>query len=127
MMNFSSSLVKYSTPVLISTGVKKDSKEGGNGAKPKPMTNYYDRKDSKVDKTINIWDWIVDMEEGQTIEEILNTIIPPREHHQESQGQVWIQTAISVPATKREVIQLQGMLCCLARGAEQAVEAKEGQ
>ena len=49
------------------------------------------------------------MEEGQTIEEILNSIIPPREYHLESQGQVWIQTAISVPATQNEVAQLQGM------------------
>ena len=105
MMNFSPSLVKYSTPVLISTGVRKDAKE------PKVSTkaaNYYDKKDSKVDKTIDIWDWIQDMENGQTIEEILNTIIPPRQYHLESQGQVWIQTAISVPATRIEVVQLQG-------------------
>ena len=106
MMNFAPSLVKYSTPVLISTGVRKDSKEPKLKAK---ATNYYDKKDSKKDKTIEIWEWIKDMEDGQTIEEILNTIIPPRECHLESQGQVWIQTAISVPATQNEVAQLQGM------------------
>lgn len=105
-MNFAPSLVKYSTPVLISTGVRKDSKEPKAKAK---TTNYYDKKDSKVDKTIEVWRWIEDMEEGQTIEEILNSIIPPREYHLESQGQVWIQTAISVPATQNEVAQLQGM------------------
>lgn len=47
------------------------------------------------------------METGQTIEEILNTIIPPREFHLQSKGQVWVQTAMSVPATRNEVVQLQ--------------------
>lgn len=104
-MNFPPSLVKYSTPVLISTGVKKDSKEPKGKAK---AMNYFDRKDSAVDKTIDVWSWIEEMEKGGTIEEILNTIIPPREYSLESQGQVWIQTAISVPATRNEVVQLQG-------------------
>ena len=49
------------------------------------------------------------METGQTIEEILNTIIPPREFHLQSKGQVWVQTAMSVPATRNEVVQLQGI------------------
>ena len=101
MMNFAASLVKYSTPVLISTGVKKDSKEPKSKTK---ATNYYDKRESDKDKTLKVWDWIQDMENGQTIEEILNTIIPPREYHLESQGQVWIQTAISVPATRSEVV-----------------------
>lgn len=105
MMNFSPSLVKYSTPVLISTGVRKEAREPKTSTK---AANYYDKKVSLMDKTTDIWDWIQDMEHGQTIEEILNTIIAPREYHLESQGQVWIQTAISVPATRIEVVQLQG-------------------
>lgn len=50
------------------------------------------------------------METGKTIEDILNTIIPPREYSVASKGQVWIQTTVSVPATRIEVIQLQGEL-----------------
>ena len=48
------------------------------------------------------------MESRQTIEEILNTIIAPREFHLQSKGQVWVQTAMSVPATRNEVVTLQG-------------------
>lgn len=106
-MNFPPSLVKYSTPVLISTGVKKQLKEPKGEAKP---PNYFDKKESEADKTLDMWRWIEEMEKGGTIEEILNTIIPPREYSLESQGQVWIQTAISVPATRNEVVQLQGII-----------------
>lgn len=103
-MNFSSSLVKYSTPVLISTGVRKEGKE----ARGKGKGSYYDKKESDVDKTTRVLSWIEDMADTQTIEEILNAILPPREFHLEAQGQVWIQTALSVPATRNEVAQLQG-------------------
>ena len=62
MMYFTPSLVKYSTPVLISTGVKiKGHKEEEPDAK---KAKYYDWKDSKVDKTADIWDWVLDMEKG---------------------------------------------------------------
>ena len=106
MMHFSPSLVKYSTPVLISTGVRKKGQK--KNKKSSKASKYYDVKESKIDKSVEIWKWIEDMEYGQTIEEILNAIITPREHHMESQGQVWIQTSLSVPATRSEVIQLQG-------------------
>lgn len=104
-MHFSPSLVKYSTPVLISTGVRKKGKSKGKKSK---STKYYDVKESKIDKSVEIWKWIQDMEDGQTIEEILNAILVPREQHMESQGQVWIQTSLSVPATRSDVVQLQG-------------------
>jgi len=125
-MHFSPSLVKYSTPVLISTGVKKKGQKEEEKKNNKPK--YYDWKDSKVDKTVNIWDWVLDMEKGQTIEQILNTILIPREFHLENQGQVWIQTAISVPATRTEVRTLQGRVqkANSFRGAKKAVKAKTG-
>lgn len=106
-MNFSASLVKYSTPVLISTGMKtKKSNKKTVNAKDS-VAAYFDKKESNIDKAVEIWKWIQDMEDGQTIEEILNSIITPREYHIQSEGQVWLQTAISVPATRNEVIQLQ--------------------
>lgn len=86
-MHFAPSLVKYSTPVLISTGVRKKGKKNGKRTK---STKYYDVKESRIDKGVEIWRWIEDMEHGQTIEEILNAILVPREHHLETQGQVWI-------------------------------------
>jgi len=105
MLNFPTSLVKYSTPVLISTGVSKD-----GSSKKEAIYDFFPKKESVIDNSFDISRWIQDMESGQTIEEILNTIIPPREFHLQSKGQVWVQTAMSVPATRNEVVTLQGNL-----------------
>lgn len=58
------------------------------------------------------------METGKTIEDILNTIIPPREYSVASKGQVWVQTTVSVPATRNEVIQLKGFVFDYAKNSK---------
>ena len=71
-----SSLVKYSTPVLLS----------GAG---KTHNNKKAKKDEELHHT----------------EDILGQILPPKEHRTDN-GQLWVQTVLSTPATKNEVIQL---------------------
>jgi len=75
------SLVKYNTPILISTTAatkgKKDKDKKGKDAQPQM---------------------------SQT-EDILNSILPPREWTQEDQ--LWVQYVSSTPATRADVINLQ--------------------
>lgn len=101
---FPSSLVKYSNPFQISIGkVDKNDKHIDNFN----FTDFYVVKSSKVDNRVKILEWIEDMEKDSTIEEILNTVIVPRQLSLLDKGQVWIQTCLSVPATKSEVLQLE--------------------
>jgi len=72
------SLIKYSTPQLVSVSNKKVLDQNKN----KPIT-----------------------EEMRT-EELLSLIIPPKEYVLEH-GQLWIQTVMSTPATKSQVIALE--------------------
>jgi len=74
------SLVKYNTPILISTTTS-----GGKGKKDKRA------KENQPAMT-------------QT-EDILNSILPPREWTQEDQ--LWVQYVSSTPATRADVINLQ--------------------
>ena len=53
--------MKYSTPVLISTGVRK---KASKNQKQANSIKYYDVKESKIDKRVEIYKWIMDMEEG---------------------------------------------------------------
>ena len=53
MLNFPSSLVKYSTPVLISTGVRKD-----GSSKKQAIYDFFPKKESEVDKSVDISRWI---------------------------------------------------------------------
>merc|ERR1719364_466704 len=80
-----SSLVKYDNPVLVNSAKDKKSKKGGLppvvGADAKAPT--------------------------QT-EDILNSILPPREWTED--GQLWIQYVSSTPATRLDVINLQEQL-----------------
>mmetsp|Transcript_20865 Transcript_20865/g.59023 ORF Transcript_20865/g.59023 Transcript_20865/m.59023 type:complete len:231 (+) Transcript_20865:105-797(+) len=73
------SLVKYNTPILISTTT------GGKGKKEKK------KQDAQPAMT-------------QT-EDILNSILPPREWTQDDQ--LWVQYVSSTPATRADVINLQ--------------------
>lgn len=71
------SLVKYNTPILV-----QQSKGKKNNAKPKPS-----------DRTTT-----------QT-EDILNSILPPREWTED--GKLWVQYVSSTPATRLDVVNLQ--------------------
>eukprot|EP00357_Protocruzia_adherens_P013484 CAMPEP_0114995968 /NCGR_PEP_ID=MMETSP0216-20121206/14038_1 /TAXON_ID=223996 /ORGANISM="Protocruzia adherens, Strain Boccale" /LENGTH=238 /DNA_ID=CAMNT_0002360097 /DNA_START=33 /DNA_END=749 /DNA_ORIENTATION=- len=82
MVNLSApntSLVKYDTPILESTSGKK-----GKDKK---------KKEQNLDPS------------NQTIPDVLNSIMPPREYTDD--GQLWVQYVSSTPATKNDVINLQ--------------------
>lgn len=73
----SGSLVKYNTPILVNLGANKK----GKGEKK---------------------------EKGPTVtqtEDILNSILPPREWTED--GQLWVQYVSSTPATRLDVVNLQ--------------------
>jgi dynein light intermediate chain len=77
-----SSLVKYDTPILVSTtktGTRKPGKAAASSGGSSPATG-----------------------------EILNSILPPREWTDD--GQLWVQYVSSTPATRLDVIQLQERL-----------------
>merc|ERR1712087_142946 len=81
------SLVKYDNPSLLTTKDKKGSKPAKGGKKLPPV-------EGKPQLT-------------QT-EDILNSILPPREWTEE--GQLWVQYVSSTPATRLDVINLQESL-----------------
>ena len=80
------SLVKYENPVLVSTSTKK-----GKASKQKGKLPPVDSKRAPT----------------QT-EDILNSILPPREWTED--GQLWVQYVSSTPATRLDVINLQEAL-----------------
>ena len=80
------SLVKYDNPILVST--TKDKK--GSAAKKKGLPPVEQRQ-----------------QPTQT-EDILNSILPPREWTED--GQLWVQYVSSTPATRLDVINLQEQL-----------------
>ena len=77
-------LVRYDTPVLVA----KDKKKGAKKAGPLPPV------ESKMP--------------GSQTEDILNSIIPPREWSEDQQ--LWVQYVSSTPATRLDVINLQEKL-----------------
>ena len=86
-----SSLVKYDSPVLVST--TKDKKAGGKkGAKGGALPPVTEATKTSLTPT----------------EDILNSILPPREWTEE--GQLWVQYVASTPATRLDVINLQESL-----------------
>jgi len=76
----SASLVKYNTPILVNLSGKK----GGKGAK------------AKAEKAAPA---------ATQTEDILNSILPPREWTED--GQLWVQYVSSTPATRLDVVNLQ--------------------
>jgi len=104
----SSSLVKYDNPVLVSRNTEKKSPrsrplkstaqpavDGQRSPVPPPP------RDGKLPSAS------ADSNKNQT-EEILNSILPPREWSEN--GQLWIQQVSSTPATRMDVVNLQEQL-----------------
>mmetsp|Transcript_3414 Transcript_3414/g.8624 ORF Transcript_3414/g.8624 Transcript_3414/m.8624 type:complete len:248 (-) Transcript_3414:58-801(-) len=88
-MNVTKSLIKYDNPILVSTTKGKGKDKGMKaGAKPGKKLPPVEAKASVT----------------QT-EDILNSILPPREWSEE--GQLWVQYVSSTPATRLDVINLQ--------------------
>ncbi|CAM9153321.1 unnamed protein product [Ectocarpus fasciculatus] len=79
------SLVKYDNPILVST----TGNRGGKGAKKKGQAPPVERPSSQT-------------------EDILNSILPPREWTDD--GQLWVQYVSSTPATRLDVTNLQEQL-----------------
>lgn len=77
------SLVKYDSPVLVNSAKDKKSKKGGLPP-------------------------VADTKQPTQTEDILNSILPPREWTED--GQLWIQYVSSTPATRLDVINLQEQL-----------------
>ena len=80
------SLVKYDNPILVST--TKDKKGGGSKKKALPPVEQ--------------------KQQPTQTEDILNSILPPREWTED--GQLWVQYVSSTPATRLDVINLQEQL-----------------
>ncbi|XP_066933716.1 33 kDa inner dynein arm light chain, axonemal-like [Clytia hemisphaerica] len=101
------SLVKYDNPVLVSRNTEKKSPrsrplkastqpiDGNTSPIPAPP------KGGKLPSVSN------EINKNQT-EEILNSILPPREWTEN--GQLWIQQVSSTPATRMDVVNLQEQL-----------------
>ena len=88
MASLTESLVKYDTPILVSTSL--NAQKGGKGKKGgKPLAPL-----EKAGTTRN--------------EDYLNSILPPREYTEG--GQLWVRYVSPTPATRVDVINLQDEL-----------------
>ncbi|ELT97186.1 hypothetical protein CAPTEDRAFT_153927 [Capitella teleta] len=101
-----SSLVKYENPVLVSKNTDKKtpraralkvspSAPGGSGPVPSPPAK---QKQPSLEAKSNT----------QPTDEILNSLLPPREWTENNQ--LWVQQVSSTPATRIDVINLQELL-----------------
>merc|ERR1719420_2637769 len=94
-----SSLLKYDNPVLVSRNTEKKTPKAralkvsqqttGSGPVPGPPKGALSPADAKQQQT----------------DEILNSILPPREWNES--GQLWVQQVSSTPATRLDVVNLQ--------------------
>ncbi|XP_046859171.1 33 kDa inner dynein arm light chain, axonemal-like [Xenia sp. Carnegie-2017] len=101
------SLVKYDNPALVSRNTDKKSprsrplkvsaKQEVNGSSPIPPPPKTGKINSSDVQSKN-----------QQTEEILNSILPPREWTEN--GQLWVQQVSSTPATRLDVVNLQEQL-----------------
>lgn len=81
MVQVEPSLVKYESPVMLSSAMEKGRKNNKKNIDTKKMV------------------------EGKDTEALLNSILPPREWV--DNGQIWVQNVQSIPATRLDVITLQ--------------------
>ena len=95
LVGSSFSLVRYNNPVLIDK----------HSETPTPTSGVTSKKKSDSDKSSK--DGESEAERSET-EEILDSILPPREW--EEDGQLWRQSVSSTPATRLDVINLQEQL-----------------
>lgn len=106
-------LVKYNIPVLVSSIEKKDQATASTSTATTAADSTAKKEKSSARPgsaggTIN--------ENRRETEELLNSILVPRQW--EEDGQLWIQTVSSVPATRQDVINLQEMLDSLLQQSQ---------
>lgn len=104
MIQPSQSLVKYDNPVLVSRTDSKSTKPGPPGAAPGDK-NAAKTSAPNVSKKLPPVDDKGRAKTPNQTEDILNSILPPREWEENSQ--MWIQKVSSTPATRLDVINLQ--------------------
>ncbi|KAI8505805.1 PREDICTED: 33 kDa inner dynein arm light chain, axonemal [Branchiostoma belcheri] len=100
------SLVKYDNPVLVSRNTEKKTPRARNlKASPTPPANTgpVPNPPAKGKSPSSVAD-----AKTQQTEEILNSILPPREWQEG--GQLWVQQVSSTPATRLDVVNLQEQL-----------------
>lgn len=95
------SLVKYDNPVLVSKNVEKKAPK----AKPLRAGPQQAVDGSVVASPTKVKGPAADVAASQQTDEILNSILPPREWTEA--GQLWVQQVSSTPATRLDVITLQ--------------------
>ncbi|CAH8430120.1 unnamed protein product [Schistosoma margrebowiei] len=101
MMPLNVSLIKYDNPLLITKNSDKKSPGASTLKGTHPVTDSSNKPCvSPRGKTS-----LVEAKSNQQTEEILNSILPPREWSEN--GQLWIQRASSTPATRLDVVNLQ--------------------
>ncbi|KAJ3222909.1 Axonemal dynein light intermediate polypeptide 1 [Clydaea vesicula] len=105
MLQPSQSLVKYDNPVLVSRidANKLNTKAGVN-----PTSDIKNQKLPNANKKLPPVDDKGRAKTPNQTEDILNSILPPREWEENSQ--LWIQKVSSTPATRLDVINLQEQL-----------------
>ncbi|KAF6029581.1 DNALI1 [Bugula neritina] len=97
-----SSLVKYDNPVLVSRNTEKKTPKSRplkvNSTSPQPGSGPVPTPPGKKLPP-------VDAKNNQQTDEILNSILPPREWTEN--GQLWVQQVSSTPATRLDVVNQQ--------------------
>lgn len=108
------SLVKYDNPVLISRSTDKKSSRA-RVKKPTALPDIASGLDTSSPIPVSTSDLRgkkklppVEAKAQKETEDILNSILPPREF--EEKGQLWVQQVSSTPATRLEVVNLQAQL-----------------
>lgn len=110
-----SSLVKYNSPILVSTTKEKSlkarkqppasSSKAGHGGSSSTSGNNQDGSAAPQKPTVFTGSYT--QNQSQT-EDILNSILPPKEWTED--GQLWVQYVSSTPATRLDVVNLQEQL-----------------
>lgn len=107
-----SSLVKYNSPILVSTTKEKSLKAKKPLGKPSShgstsSSNQGDGSPLQQQQKPTVFTGSYSQSQSQT-EDILNSILPPKEWTED--GQLWVQYVSSTPATRLDVVNLQEQL-----------------
>ncbi|KAG1703617.1 28 kDa inner dynein arm light chain, axonemal [Phytophthora capsici] len=107
-----SSLVKYNNPILVSSSKDKALLKGKKPTGTAKFGNQAANGDSNGSGTPPVSKPTVftgsNTQSGNPTEDILNSILPPKEWTED--GQLWVQYVSSTPATRLDVVNLQEQL-----------------
>lgn len=109
-------LVKYNIPVLVTSYTEKSIGISGPSVSSAPNIEVASVSSAK-DKSSRPCSANTLAENRRETEEILNSILPPRTWEEED-GQLWMQTVSSVPATRQDVVNLQETLDSLLQQSQ---------